>query len=292
MTENLNLQFSPVIQAALEAAAMEAPERRVDRYLWISDIGKNPYSAIKRLITGELDPFDYATRQKMENGTALEIHNLARIQGQMSAKTWTQVPVFNRMWSGYADLVISAKPAPIIYDHKASGGRWWDYKDSLPRAGDCCQVWLYGQIMDEESGIQGLPRDTRLYYHGWGGWAEFRIAFGMIPREPDTFNQATHEPGLICYGWITGDKGGEPKQVTRYRRVNPVHLRRELGYYYSLVLNDGCTLADLEAHYDLRNPGGPDWDYAEDNYDRLAALYGEDGLILPDGIPPAEAASE
>ena len=54
-----------------EAWKTEQPQRRIDKSLWVSDLGKNPYFALKRIATGEVEPFDYATLLKMDGGNAL-----------------------------------------------------------------------------------------------------------------------------------------------------------------------------------------------------------------------------
>lgn len=268
--------FQPILHNALYTAHKDAPDRRVDRYLWPSDLGKNPYHVARRLIDRSVEPFDYSIVQAMENGTALEAHNIPRAQAQLGAPSQTQVPLYNDHWSGYADLFINGKIAPIIYDHKATGGRYWDYSASLPRAGDCCQVLLYGSLMNEISGI-GLPVETRLYYHGWRGWAEFSVSFGMIEGQ-----EGVSEPGILARGWITNEKGEELEEVTRTRRVNPWTLRWELENIRDLILIHGASLADLEAAGIITDPKGPDWDYPYTSYDRLQEKYdyGSDGYDL------------
>ena len=204
-----------------------------------------------------------------------------KIIQRVEGKARRQVPIFNETWGGYADLVLElpGQRLPVIYDIKGSAGRWWDYKKTFPRASDCCQVWLYGQLYAETYGT--AVAETRLLYVGWGTWAEFRVEFGMIPAGPP--NLAEAEPGLIATGWITNDKGTKVEEVTRYRRVNPAALRLELERLESLYHSD---LAELEAWLLEYEPSGPDWDYAEDHYDRLRQLYPDAGLVLPDLIPP------
>jgi len=248
---------------------MDDPERRLDGQLWVSDLGKNPYGAARRLVDGVLEPFDFTTQLKLKGGQALEDYHIPRIIEQIDGRARRQVPLFDARWSGYADLVLDLPGyrGPIIYDHKGTAGRWWDYKETLPRAADCCQVWLYGQLYQEALGE--AVAETRLLYTGWGTWAEFRVELGLIPAATAS-RLSGHltedpEPGILCYGWITNDKGTKVEEVYRYRRVNPIALRLELERLWDSVQSGLFPPAEVEA----MNPDGPDWDYAADAYDRL-----------------------
>ena len=73
--------MNKMIHNAVYAALTSAPKRRLNKMLWVSDLGKNPYSAVKRLWTGGLEPFDYATLLKMDGGNALEAATLRQVLG-------------------------------------------------------------------------------------------------------------------------------------------------------------------------------------------------------------------
>lgn len=243
-----------MIHELIEKGLTERPSRRLDGMLWVSDLGYNPYDTVKRLVTGETKEFDVPTLIKMQNGVALEDDSLAIIAQNSTQPIKTQVPLFNDVWSGYADIVFDfGKDSVAIFDHKGSGGKWWDYKGSLPRVNDCCQVWLYGELYKE---MYGKRPYTGLYYRGWGTWAEFQVSFDGR--------------GLSAVGYITNEKGENVQWESRSRRVNPFWLKRELeGYYGRIQAGEGEQLLS-----ELTDPGGPDWDYATGNYDRLAGLYG------------------
>lgn len=237
-----------LINDAIYRALTEQPKRRIDNHLWVSDLGRNPYGPLRRLLTGELEPFDYSTLLKMDGGNALEAASLRQIAESLNRPIKTQVPLFNDIWSGYADLVIDhGTNNAIIYDHKGSAGKWWDYKESLPRTSDCLQVWLYGELYREMYGVQ--PR-MGLYYRGWGTWAEFQI-------EVVDHHQFRHY--VVAKGEVTNEKGVESRLVTRNRYVNPFWMREELEGYYDLIKTGSMTLEDVEA----MKPDGPNWDYAE-----------------------------
>jgi hypothetical protein len=239
-----------IIHNAVHQALTNQPKRRIDRTLWVSDIGRNPYGALKRLLTGEMEPFDYPTLLKMDGGNALEAFTLRQVAENISRPVVTQFPLFDDIWSGYADLVIGhGSDDVIIYDHKGSAGQWWDYKASLPRTADCLQVWMYGQLYEAAYGV--TPR-LGLYYRGWGCWAEFEIK-GILDDRLET--------SLLAIGNITDEKGKTVQMVDRERHVNPFWLRKNLEDGYGLVTNGKMTLREIE----LMAPTGgrPDWDWAE-----------------------------
>lgn len=249
-----------LIHEAVEAALMNEPERKMDRQLWVSDLGKNPYHAFKRLLTGKMDTFDLPTRLKMDGGNALEAVTLRQVAENISRPIRTQFPLFNDIWTGYADLVIGhGSPDVIIYDHKGAAGKWWDYKWSLPRESDCCQVWMYGQLYKE---MYGIEPQLGLYYRGWGTWAEFRLSFKLIAKRGNVY-------AIEADGYVTSDKG-DPLPQTRYRMVNPAWLRAELESGFGLIESGKLTIDDVQK----MEPSGPDWDYATDSYERLEAIYG------------------
>jgi hypothetical protein len=237
-----------IIHDALQAGLTNQPKRRIDKTLWVSDLGRNPYGALKRLLTGETEPFDYQTMLKMDGGSALELSTLRHIAENIGRKVNTQMPLWNDIWSGYADLVIGhGSDNVIIYDHKGSAGKWWDYKDSLPRAADCLQVWMYGELYHQTYGIQ--PQ-LGLFYRGWESWGEFDIS--VIED-----NAIGHV--LQAFGQITDEKGQIIKNVSRIRRVNPYWLQTNMQSYYGQIMDGDLTIEMVER----MAPDGPDWDWAE-----------------------------
>ena len=239
-----------LIHTAVSKALLQRPARRNDGMLWVSDLGRNPYATFRRLLTGELEPFDYPVQLMMDAGSAIEGYTLRQVAENLERNIRTQFPLFNDVWSGYADLVIGhGTKDVIIYDHKASCGKWWDYKDSLPRSADCCQVWMYGQLYRAMFGI--APR-IGLYYRGWGSWAEFEIV------DDGTYLQAI--------GVVTDEKGIEEYEVARERQVSPDLLCDELEGFYHLIKLGQFKIADFEV---MTPPPDPEWDYAETATERL-----------------------
>lgn len=242
-----------LIHTAVHAALTERPIRRLDNSLWVSDLGRNPYAATRRMLLGELKPFDYPTLMKMDGGSALEDYTLRQAAENLERPVKTQFPLFNAIWSGYADLIIGhGSDDVIIYDHKGSAGKWWDYRESLPRTSDCCQVWMYGQLYRS---LYGIDPQLGLYYRGWGCWGEFQIE--RIETEAGFHLQAR--------GVVTDEKGATENEVIRVRNVDPALLRDELeDVYHQIELNE-ISVDELEA----MAPDGPDWDYAENAMERL-----------------------
>lgn len=242
-----------LIHLAVQEALTGRPGRRPDGLLWVSDFGRNPYAALRRVLTGELAQFDYPTLLKMDGGNALEAFSLRQIAENVGRLVRTQFPLYDNVWSGYADLIMGhGTDQVIIADHKGSCGKWWDYNQSLPRATDCCQVWLYGELYHK---LHGIRPELRLYYRGWGTWAEFEIK----EKKGDDFTL------FETIGIVTNDKGDVEYDVCRIRDVDPNLLKAEIENLYLDVKNGLLSLADIEKQM----PSAPDWDYAEDTTDRL-----------------------
>lgn len=241
-----------IIHDAVHRALTNQPKRKIDQALWCSDIGRNPYGALKRLLTGEMEPFDYPTLLKMDGGNALEAFTLRQAAENIGRNVNIQFPLFDDIWSGYADLVIGHGSDDVwIYDHKGAAGKWWDYRESLPRTADCLQVWLYGQLYEATYGIK--PR-LGLYYRGWGCWAEFEIEVELGARLGQF---------ILVTGQVTDEKGESVRDVVRARDVNPFWLREHLEGEYRTAIGGGLSVEELGPA-----PDGPDWDYAEQYCER------------------------
>lgn len=246
--------MEPIIQRALKRALTQRPPRRTDQTLYVSDLGKHPYNAVLRMMTGQMGDFDLPTLAKMDAGSALEDSTAKLLIQNLARPIAFQFPLFDEHWSGYADFVIGhGSNEVIIADHKGTAGRWWDYKETLPRVSDCCQVWMYGQLYTWQWGVEP---ELRLYYRGWGTWGEFVIEhdFGS-----DGYLY------LIANGRITDDKGNNESQALRSRRVDPWLLALELEEWQKRVLAKDVTFAQL---HEL-NPNDPAWDYGLDARQRL-----------------------
>lgn len=224
-----------LVQDAVEQYVVSSPQRRGSGLLYVSDLGAHPYKAMARILNGETAEFDTNTRIKMNYGNAFESETLRALR-YAHPNVQTQFPLYNDMWSGYADFVIGhGQELPIIIEHKATGDKWFDYKRSLPRPAHLCQLWMYGQLYQETYGVEP---DLLLYYVAWGSFAEFLVTY--------------HE----TRGYMKAEGRINGEHTTRSVRISPNLLRRELEHYYKTR-----TLPD--------SAGADNGEYAIDSDERL-----------------------
>lgn len=229
-----------IYQAILQTLTSR-PSRKPTDDLYVSEFGQHPYKAMARVLQGEQTKFDTKTLEKMENGTAFENDTMQKLSLAIP-NVRTQFPLYDAIWSGYADAVIGHGTVDVtIVEHKATGDKWWDYKGGLVRSTHVCQLWLYGQLYQD---MFGITPTLILYYRAWDHHAEFKIV--------------DRGDGLI---WAVGEIDGNP--VERSLRISPVALQAEIEDLYNLG-----ELPDDE--------GVESWNYAEDAYDRLLTLGGSD----------------
>lgn len=227
-----------MIRQAFERGFTNQPKRKLTTDLWVSDLGNHPAKAMARILNGEQEEFTVEVKEKMQFGNVLEADTAAMLAHNLSSPMIAQFPLYNNIWSGYADLVIDHLSDRVtILEHKVTGDKWWDYKGSLPRAAHVCQLWLYGRLYEENYGIR--PR-LILYYRAFGHYAELELS------------EERHR--IVAEGIIDG----EP--VHRYRLVAPDLLREELEQYHLAREMPAATEAELKS-----------WDYAEEAYSRLLA---------------------
>lgn len=223
-----------------EKALVASPERRPEETrLFVSELGRNPFFMIQRL-QGQAEKFDVPTLIKMDNGKAMELATVASLQERLPRPAIAQHPLFDHLWAGYADLLLPRHMGTraMVVEIK-SVGNWWDYKESLPRPADICQVWLYGQLYQEMTGEE-FP-DLKIFYRGWGTYAEFDLE---LDRD---------RHGVWGKGMITDKKGESEEYVERWRLVWPEWLKVEMEYHFGEWMIGDATVED---------PGGPDWDFA------------------------------
>lgn len=226
-----------MIREAIESYLTARPPRRLDNLLWVSDLGRHPAKAMNRLIHGQQSEFAADVQVKMDNGSAIE-EATSRAIHYACANVLTQFPLYNTIWTGYADFVIGHGTEHVtIIEHKAQGDKGFDYRDSLPRSADVCQLWLYGNLYRERYGI--TPR-LLLFYRGWSNWAEF-----AIPVEWSGSGHFSVE-GVV-----------DSRQVYRMVRFHPGWLRAELESCFA-----GRTIPNLPESEST-------WEYAEEAYGRL-----------------------
>ncbi len=225
-----------MIHEAVESylLAKNSLKRRNDGMLWVSDLGNHPYKAMARVLGIDLPGFEVSVLNKMQQGNLLEPDTVECLRFGYP-NVLTQFPLYNDLWSGYADMVIghNTMARPTIVEHKGTSDKYFDYKQSLPRSAHVCQLWMYGQLYRAR---YGHGADLVLYYRSWSNYAEFSLDVSM---------------GRVV---ATGTVDGAP--VARTLWIDPHPLRLELEEYYE--------------RQELPSPDGSDsWNYAEDAYERL-----------------------
>lgn len=229
------------VRNAVVSYLKNEPKRLPGAQLWVSDLGRHPAGALDRIRTQEMKSFDTDVLQKMKMGAFCEALPREALRLEFPG-VFFDFPLYDGLWTGRADVVIApATASPVIVEVKTTSDRWWDYRDSLPRPGDICQVWMYGYLYH---GLYGVWPQLVLYYQAWNQWAEFLI-------KPDDV--------ILGEGWIQ-DRGEPARKEERWRRVAPNWLRLELE---GLLAGEGEEPA-----------GDPSWDYAEESYKRLERIYG------------------
>lgn len=199
----------------LQKSLTNQPQRRIDRYLWVSDLGSHPERAMRRVMNKEMTTFDVVTLDKMNLGTVYENDTVARLARVYPGTIHTQFPLFNEMWSGYADAVLDhGTDKPVIVEHKAVGEKYWahPFKGALDaeyapvKGAHLCQLWMYGQLYFEQYNV--FPRLV-LLYRSWGKICEVEI----VAENTDSLT-------------VAGELDGQPFQ--RRIPIMPALLRDEL----------------------------------------------------------------
>ena len=189
--------------------AYEAKGHREPK-LWASNLGKCPRKAIMR-IEGYEDTIDLPlrVREVMRAGVMWEEETEKALLSSLSGSILCNEPLDNEFWSGKADFIILGHKPPIIVEHKATGGKWFDFQKSLPKNEHILQLCLYGYLYElifEEKPI------LVLFYRAFGEWAEFVV-------EPQ-------ENTILVEGKVSGYKRSNVLDVDFHG------LRKELEGYY------------------------------------------------------------
>lgn len=83
---------------------LQRPQRKPTKDLYVSDLGMHPYKAMSRILRGEQSAFDTKTMERMQCGVAFEEDTLKVLAANLPIMA--QFPLWNALWSGYADMVI------------------------------------------------------------------------------------------------------------------------------------------------------------------------------------------
>ncbi len=242
-----------MVRDAIETYLTTQPQRK-DRpnELYVSELGYHPNKFMRRVLHGETETFALPILDVMQQGSTLEDDTAAALR-YVHPNVLTQFPLHNDIWSGYADIVIGHGTNEVtIIEHKCTGEKWFDFKESLPRSNHVCQLWLYGWLYEQMFGIQ--PK-LILYYKSWGAFAEFQL--------PD---QATANGQIVLRG-VVGQKqrgaGFVVGSVLRSRHIAPNLLRLEAEHLFNNVEELAVSTIDPET-----------WNYPEEAYAHLVENLG------------------
>ena len=203
--------YVPVVRSAIELKLTDRPDYGGSSHLWITDVGNCPRKAMLRLAGVPLKEFPLKVLEAMHEGDVAEADTLDSLVYAYSAgRVERNRSLRNDIWSGKTDAILRLENRdPIVMEHKATGDKWWNYKEWIPRNTHICQLVMYGMLYREKFDVD--PRLV-LYYRSWGHWADMVIL--------------DHGDWVEVDGWMDG----EPYQ----KRVdlNVRNLRLELEQYF------------------------------------------------------------
>ncbi len=151
----------------------------------------------------------------MNDGNVFEASTLALLEAHFGKENvLAQLPLKDEHWSGKTDMIIYHKtPKVIIVEHKATGDKWFDYKQSLPHEDHVFQLAKYKNMYFAQFGF--VPK-LILYYRSWGQWAEFEL--DVQPEQ------------IVCDGVIFANNKQFEREV-----IVPINLDayvKKLEWYY------------------------------------------------------------
>ena len=228
------------VRESINQSYRMSPGKRPDGMLWVSDLGNHPAKAMRRIVEGYREEFDVPTHDKMSAGVALEGDTIQRFVS-VNGDSIPQFPLFDNIWSGYADLVhCHGSALPRIIEHKGVSSYVFKMApEKLVKSTHVCQLWLYGQLYRDTYGVMPL---LTLYYRGWGDYCEVDLE--------------ETGPGHVR---VLGCVNDRPVDfVTPYR---PQRLRDEIEACYRA----GVVPSSEEVRGDVNG-----WTYAEDSAERLS----------------------
>jgi hypothetical protein len=232
-----------LIRDLLDKSLLSQVAKRQDGQLWVSDLGYHPAKAMNRILNGKRDEFPLGTLDVMEDGNMYEANTAHRIMRFYPGSIHTNMPLWNDVWSGYADMVLNhGTDSPVIVEHKATDGAYWaKARDDDPgksyapvKSTHVCQLWLYGELYRETYGVQ--PK-LILFYRAWKHYCEVEV-------KPS-------EAGVLVQGEM------DRKPFERFLLIYPHDLRIELEQYYRHKMMPTY----IYAHGEIIDPAT--WNYAD-----------------------------
>lgn len=162
-----------IVYPAIVSDLEREPYPPRETILWGSDMGSCVRKAILRTRAEPVSlPFSASALGYMQAGNMWEAETLRALQKAYPGIV-TQLELRTDLWSCKCDFVIGHNTGdPIIVEHKATGDKWWNYKNGLPKPEHIGQLWLYGNLYTQKFGI--VPKLV-LFYRSWGHYAEYAI---------------------------------------------------------------------------------------------------------------------
>ena len=143
--------------------------------LWAGDVGYCTRRAIMRIQgwTKTVD-FDLVSKIRMKGGVMWEAETGKALKYTYGADNVNdQLSLGTVLWSGKVDFVLfHGTPDATLIEHKATGDKWWNYKNGLPKDPHLLQLLRYYQMYQDE--FDNIPK-LILFYRSWGHYAEFEI---------------------------------------------------------------------------------------------------------------------
>jgi len=174
---------------SLETSRKRWPKRGRPK-LWVSEVGRCPRRAMLRVKGVEPSVgFPTDVLNVMDLGKSFEDNTGAHLERVYGNKVVREVPLGNEIWSGRADFVFLYSNLPVVVEHKATGGKWFNYNNNLPKVDHVCQLCMYGYLYHYRHAV--IPK-LILFYRAWRHYAEFELivhddgvrALGIIDDEP------------------------------------------------------------------------------------------------------------
>jgi hypothetical protein len=204
-----------------EHYAKPKPTYRGSGLISVSNLGRCIRSVLLGLSGVQGGEFAQHIRECMDLGIIYEQHTESILREKYGSDLHTQFVLKDKIWSGKADFLLTpANEQPVIVEHKATNGAFFDYNGELPKWEHVCQLWLYGQLYNE---IYHVKPQLILYYRAWGSnFAEFSLHPGS------DFDQ----PSGLAIGQVNGQKVKRPIAIETLDK-----RRKEFESAYALLPN-------------------------------------------------------
>ena len=198
--------------------------------LWPTDLGKCHRAAMQRA-TGVKQTYNFSTRglDYMNTGVYTEDETLEALRHVYGDRLTDQVILKWSMWSGKADFGIDiGSDKPILIEHKTTSERHFaaDATTELPKHEHIGQAVSYMYLYEK---LHGITPEVRLFYKGWGCFAEF-----ILTRDEGTVQIKGYVNGVFSLKKYDYDVYGEMEELMAWYDADELPPKLEKKY-------KGCT---------------------------------------------------